>query len=283
MVKLLCIFTKYDSYIGLDDRVCYEKLFQLPHHVITLTYAADNMALRLVKHVFAKYPVTANAVTFGSLYVTAELSQQVVTKKVLAQTPEPIDTAALGRYAIFGCGVGSHMLYFWYKWLDKRYVGTAASTILKKVLMDQFIMTPQLLVAFYLTMAVLERREDLFEEMRSKYLKTFQTSCLFWLPVQTVNFVLVPPAARVVYVGTSSLVWANILCWIKRQPQEQPEEQKQDELSHRFYQRTEQACEDMYRLARPILLADSWQHFIAGIRQVEKWRERTNFEFSTRT
>lgn len=72
-------------------------------------------------------------------------------------------------------------------------------------------------------MAVLEGREDLFAEMRSKYLKTFQTSCLFWLPVQSVNFVFVPPAARVVYVGTSSLVWANILCWIKRQPQ-QPEQ-----------------------------------------------------------
>ncbi|XP_026281409.1 mpv17-like protein [Frankliniella occidentalis] len=186
------------------------------------------MALRLVKHVFAKYPITANAVTFGSLYVTAEFSQQVATKKVLAPTPEPIDTAALGRYAIFGCGVGSHILYFWYKWLDKRYAGTAASTIAKKVLLDQFIMTPQLLVAFYLTMAILERREDLFEEMRNKYAKTFQTSCLFWLPVQTVNFVLVPPAARVVYVGTSSLIWANILCYIKRQPQEPSQEQPQE-------------------------------------------------------
>ncbi len=51
--------------------------------VFTLFQIAANMALRLVKHVFTKYPVTANAVTFGSLYVTAEFSQQVVTKKVL--------------------------------------------------------------------------------------------------------------------------------------------------------------------------------------------------------
>lgn len=144
-----------------------------------------------------------------------------------------------------------------YKWLDKKYVGTATKTIAKKVLLDQFIMTPQLLVAFYISkrccvacfaahcrspaprhliwllslffsaMAVLEGREDLFEEMRNKYLKTFQTSCLFWLPVQSVNFMFVPSAARVVYVGTSSLVWANILCWIKRQPTE-PSEAKQD-------------------------------------------------------
>lgn len=178
------------------------------------------MALRLIKLAFTKYPVTANAVTYGSLYVTADFSQQLVTKKFLASPPQPIDTVALSRYAIFGCGVGSHMLYFWYKWLDKRYVGTATTTIVKKVLLDQFLMTPQLLVVFYLTMAVLEGREDLFEEMRNKYAKTFQSSCLFWLPVQTVNFLFVPPAARVVYVGTGSLAWANILCWIKRQPQD---------------------------------------------------------------
>ena len=72
------------------------------------------MALsRLAKSAFEKYPVTANAVTFGSLYVTAEFSQQVMTKRVLAPSPEPIDFASVGRYGVFATGVGSHMLYFW--------------------------------------------------------------------------------------------------------------------------------------------------------------------------
>ena len=45
---------------------------------------------------------------------------------------------------------------------------------------------------------------------------TFQSSCLFWMPAQAVNFLLVPPGLRVVYVGTCSLLWVNILCLIKR-------------------------------------------------------------------
>lgn len=72
-------------------------------------------------------------------------------------------------------------------------------------------------------MAILQRKEDLFADMRAKYARTFQMSCMFWLPVQTINFLLVPPWARVVYVGSSSFVWANILCWIQRQPVHQPE------------------------------------------------------------
>ena len=36
------------------------------------------------------------------------------------------------------------------------------------------------------------------------------------MPAQAVNFLLVPPGLRVVYVGTCSLLWVNILCVLKR-------------------------------------------------------------------
>lgn len=40
-------------------------------------------------------------------------------------------------------------LSFRYKWLDKKYVGTSTKIVIKKVLMDQFLMTPPLYVIFY--------------------------------------------------------------------------------------------------------------------------------------
>ncbi|XP_049862091.1 mpv17-like protein isoform X3 [Schistocerca gregaria] len=104
-----------------------------------------------------------------------------------------------------------------YRWLDRRFVGTAAATVLKKMLLDQFVLTPPLLVAFYVSMSLMERKKDLFEECRNKLVPTFKTSCLFWMPAQLVNFMWVPPAARVIYVGSCALVWVNILCWFKRQ------------------------------------------------------------------
>ncbi|XP_065204173.1 mpv17-like protein [Planococcus citri] len=176
------------------------------------------MALNSVKNLFKKYPLASNCVTYGSMCVGAEFSQQFIKKRILKSpnTDEKIDIEALKRYSVIGFVINPNILYFWYKWLDKAYVGTATKIVVKKVLMDQFLMTPPLYVVFYTAMSLMEGKQDLLEECRSKFIPTFQTSCLFWLPVQTINFLFVPNTIRVAYVGTCSFVWINILCWIKR-------------------------------------------------------------------
>lgn len=63
----------------------------------------------------------------------------------------------------------------------------------------------------------MENADDIFAELRDKFLPTFERSCLFWLPAQTFNFVLIPPRYRVIYMGVCGFIWVNILCWIKRQ------------------------------------------------------------------
>ncbi|CAH1396174.1 unnamed protein product [Nezara viridula] len=176
------------------------------------------VVINKIKYAFKNYPIIANSVTYGSMCVLAEFSQQVVTRKYIDKKdpPEPLDKGALVRYAVVGSGINSNMLYFWYKWLDKKYTGTVPKIILKKLLLDQFVMTPQLLTAFYISMSIMEGKEDIFKELKEKFVPTFQRSCLFWLPAQTINFLFIPPVARVVYVGTCSFIWINILCYVKR-------------------------------------------------------------------
>lgn len=70
---------------------------------------------------------------------------------------------------------------------------------------------------YFAAMSIMEGKSDIFLEFRTKFEQTFKNSCMFWLPVQTVNFLLVPPAFRVIYIGTASFAWVNILCYIKRQ------------------------------------------------------------------
>lgn len=65
-------------------------------------------------------------------------------------------------------------------------------------------------------MSLMEKKPDVFEELKTKFSKTFQTSCMFWLPAQTVNFLLIPNSYRVSYVGVCSFIWLNILLWLKR-------------------------------------------------------------------
>lgn len=75
----------------------------------------------------------------------------------------------------------------------------------------------QAFLLFYkIAMSAMEGKEDYFAELKAKFGPTFQTSCMFWLPATTINFMLIPNNFRVVYVGVCSFAWINILCWLKR-------------------------------------------------------------------
>lgn len=94
----------------------------------------------------------------------------------------------------------------------------------------------------------MEAKSDILRECKIKFLHTFQvrfetqksgrkyyiyisalffqTSCGFWLPVQLVNFMLVPPSLRVTYVSIASFCWINILCYLKNVPVAEYEQKK---------------------------------------------------------
>ena len=57
-------------------------------------------------------------------------------------------------------------LYYWYLWLDARYVGQAAVTIVKKIMLDQFVMSPPFYIIFFSLMSLMEGREDVTKELR---------------------------------------------------------------------------------------------------------------------
>ncbi|XP_034109622.1 mpv17-like protein isoform X1 [Drosophila albomicans] len=168
---------------------------------------------------FKRHPFVTNSAIYGSLYVGAEFSQQYVSKRWLA-TPEQredIDYTTVGRYAVMGTAIYAPTLYAWYKWLDGTFPGTLKKTIVKKLLLDQFILTPYCLTLFYTGMSLMEGSDDIFQELREKFMPTFQRSCVFWLPAQALNFLFIAPRFRIIYMGFCGMIWVNILCWIKRQ------------------------------------------------------------------
>ena len=71
------------------------------------------------------------------------------------------------RYWVIGTLVFPVILFQWYKWLDGRYLGmTGAKIIVKKLLLDQFVISPPILTIFYLLMSIMEGREDITGEFR---------------------------------------------------------------------------------------------------------------------
>ncbi|XP_013190577.2 mpv17-like protein isoform X2 [Amyelois transitella] len=163
-----------------------------------------------------QYPVATNTGVYASFYLAAELMQQTYNKMNKPEKPD-IDLTAAARISAVGSTLYAPTLYYWYKFLDRKFAGKAMKTVITKVAADQFLMTPVLLASFFTIMSVVERKEDIFAELREKYWMAFMANQSFWIPAQMVNFSFMPPHLRVVYVATASFLWINVLCFIKRQ------------------------------------------------------------------
>ncbi|XP_015913662.1 mpv17-like protein isoform X2 [Parasteatoda tepidariorum] len=170
--------------------------------------------LSRIKQIFKQRPLLMSMTSFGSMYVTAELSQQIVLLQV-DPNKTAIDWKSVMRYATFGTAVLGPWLFCWFRLLD--YLLPAAGLwALRKVALDQLVGSPIAQSMFFTGMSLLEGKEDVFAELKAKFLSTYAVSCCFWLPAQAINFCFLPPYTRVAYVGCASFLWVNILCLIKR-------------------------------------------------------------------
>ncbi|XP_015913649.1 mpv17-like protein isoform X1 [Parasteatoda tepidariorum] len=170
--------------------------------------------LSKTKYLFQKKQLLMSMVSFGSLYIAAEVTQQLILLRV-DPTKKSMDWKSVGNYATMGIvGIGP-TLFYWYRILDFFLPGSGIRAM-RKVIVDQLIGAPVITAMFFTGMSLLEGKEDVFAELKAKFLSTYAVSCCFWLPAQAINFCFLPPYTRVAYVGCASFLWVNILCLIKR-------------------------------------------------------------------
>ena len=192
--------------------------------------------IRQARKLFTKYPLTSNSLFYGTLFVAAEFLQQTWNKGHISSSDAQItkqldskpsharyDSGSIKRYAIWGTLIIPPIYQQWYNWLDAKFQlcekGPLNRKILaKKMVLDQFLLTPVIVVLFFITMNAMEGKPDWFEECKHKFWKTFAADCCYWLPVQGLNFIYVPADLRVAFIAVATFVWLNVLCWIKSLP-----------------------------------------------------------------
>merc|ERR1719422_340364 len=103
------------------------------------------------KSLLSKYPLVTNCLTYGLLYSGSEFLQQTILRTIGGRT-EDYDFGSVARFWVIGTFVFPVILFHWYKWLDARFVGAAAKTIVQKLLLDQFLISPPILAIFYVLM-----------------------------------------------------------------------------------------------------------------------------------
>ena len=173
-----------------------------------------------VRAILTSSPLATNCLVYGSISGMAEFSQQTLVYKVFPEENkrQKYNVASIFRYTVLGGAVFSPTLHFWYRWLDRCLPGTAVTTVVKKVVIDVGLFAIPYYTVFYVLINVMagESIQVAWDELKKKLFPTMAATAVFWVPAQIVNFRLVPPRLRVVYMALCTFVEFNILAVFKK-------------------------------------------------------------------
>lgn len=153
---------------------------------------------------FNKYLLLTNVGISISLSAAGDVIQQhyeIVTKQ-----REKWDRLRTHHMSVSGMTVGV-ICHAWYKYLDSAMPGRSLKVVLKKVVVDQLVCSPVVIVVFFITLALLEQEswEVTKQEIVNKGKRLYAAEWVVWPPAQVINFYLLPTRFRVLYDNTISL------------------------------------------------------------------------------
>lgn len=105
-----------------------------------------------------------------------------------------------------GASVGV-LCHYWYKILDTFIIGKSIDMVIKKLMLDQCIFSPIMIITFFGTVALFEDNpyENFKEEVGDKFITLYRAEWMVWPPAQIINFYFLPTRFRVLYDNIISL------------------------------------------------------------------------------
>ena len=148
-----------------------------------------------------QWPHAWTTFKFGCLFTGAELSQQIVIRKIWDDDSQDwrwskngwktreLDWGSIGRYAIWGFAFFPHVLTRWYRILDSKIVTQSPwATATLKTVVDQTFFPLPILGSFYLFLSALEGKVNSLgewtEECEVKLWSTLKARYCFMIPAQ---------------------------------------------------------------------------------------------------
>ncbi|KAJ8716011.1 hypothetical protein PYW08_013296 [Mythimna loreyi] len=160
---------------------------------------------RFIKVAFSdKYLFYTNVTISLSLSSVGDLMEQTYEIYIKEQTEYDLKRCA--HMAFSGVAVGI-LCHHWYKVLDKFIIGKTFDMVAKKLVLDQFIFSPIMIVTFFGSVALFEPDplENFKDEVKDKFVRLYRAEWMVWPPAQIINFYFLPTRYRVLYDNTISL------------------------------------------------------------------------------
>ncbi|KAL1512889.1 hypothetical protein ABEB36_002395 [Hypothenemus hampei] len=164
---------------------------------------------------FGKYLLSTNIISSGVLMWLGDVCQQEIEFRQ-GKLEKRYDYARMSRMFIVGLGLGPvHHYYYLYiaKILPKRDL----STVLIKIGLDQFIVSPLCIVGFFYSMGALEQKplQKMNEEIYKKFINVYVMDWCIWVPTQFLNFYFIPVKFQVFYINAVTMFYNIFLSFIK--------------------------------------------------------------------
>ncbi|XP_042279258.1 mpv17-like protein [Thunnus maccoyii] len=171
---------------------------------------------------FKAHPYISNVVGYTTLFASADLIQQSMLggKPAAGSSSEDsagIDWCQTARVATVGFCFHANFNYHWLRGLERMMPGSSVKAVTGKVVVDQLVAAPLTISAFYIGLSLLENKDDPLEDWRQKFWTSYKAGVVFWSTMQAVNFALVPPVARTVFLGGIALTFTIFLCHLRQQ------------------------------------------------------------------
>lgn len=125
----------------------------------------------------------------------------------------------------FTVGIFCH---HWYNYLDHKIPGKRhIRTVFKKVMVDQLIASPIVILLFFATLGIMKQETlpEAIEEIKNKWIRLYAAEWVVWPPAQIINFYLLPTKYRVLYDNTISLGYDVYTSYVINDPTSKKETQ----------------------------------------------------------
>ncbi|GJQ85204.1 hypothetical protein Trydic_g13047 [Trypoxylus dichotomus] len=130
--------------------------------------------------------------------------------------PRRYDWNRLVQMTIVGLGYGPLHHYF-YLGIHKLWPVPGIRSVAKKIMADQFVMSPTCIVYFFFAAGLLEKKSllECKEELYAKALELYTVDWCVWPPTQFINFYFLPVQYQVLYINVMTMLYNVFLSYIK--------------------------------------------------------------------
>ena len=139
-----------------------------------------------------------------------------IAQNYVEKDNEEYDGIRTLRLASFGLLIHGTSGHYFYGFLDSTLPGNSGATVAEKVLIDQVFWAPVFTLIFFGYNLFLEGKSvpEFVDKCKADLFVGVRGSWSFWGPAHAVNFALIPPAQRLLYINVLQVIYNIFLSFL---------------------------------------------------------------------